>query len=75
MLETEPLAVDVKTLAGMLSISPRHFENLDGTGKIGPMVIATFGRRKLYSVPELRAWAAAGFPIREVWQRRNEATD
>ncbi len=62
----EPLLVDAKTAAVMLSIGRSHFLSLLSAGKIGPMP-RKLGRRSLFSVRELRAWVDAGMPGRQKW--------
>ncbi len=62
----EPLLVDAKTAAVMLSIGRSHFLSLLSAGKIGPMA-QKLGRRSLFSVRELRAWVDAGMPGRQKW--------
>ena len=69
LMKVEPILVGIEGAAGMLGISVTAFKALDRTGQIGPMPvrIGTLQRR-LWSVSELRQWAEAGFPIREIWQ-------
>ena len=62
----EPLLVDAKTAAVMLSIGRSHFLSLLSAGKIGPMP-RKLGRRSLFSVREVRAWVDAGMPGRQKW--------
>lgn len=62
----EPLLVDAKTAAMMLSIGRSHFLSLLSAGKIGPMP-RKLGRRSLFSVKELDRWVDAGMPVRQKW--------
>lgn len=52
--QPEPILVDAAEAARILSISPRHLWELTNRGEI-PCVRT--GRRVLYSVETLRAWA------------------
>ena len=62
----EAVLVDAEQAAALLNISKRHFLTLLDKGEIGPEP-HRLGRRVLYSVSELRRWAAAGCPGRAVW--------
>lgn len=65
----EPALINTEQAAELLNISKRHFLTLLDKGEIGPEP-HRLGRRVLYSVSELRRWAAAGCPGRAVWQER-----
>ena len=68
----EPLAVDVATAARLIGVSRSHFLALEKQGFVGPRPIENFGKRKLYSVEELRRWVAVGMPRRAEWGQSNE---
>ncbi|MHC4464265.1 MAG: helix-turn-helix transcriptional regulator [Planctomycetota bacterium] len=69
----EPVLVGIEDAASMLGISPSTFKQLDRKGGIGPVPVRIQTiKRTLYRVDELRAWALAGCPIREKWQRLKE---
>ena len=62
----EPLLVDAKDAATMLGIGRSHFYAMLSSGQIGPMA-HKLGRRRLYSVNELREWVDSGTPPRQKW--------
>ena len=66
----EPLLVDSKQAAAMLSIGRSHFYAMLSSGRIGPMSYK-LGKRTLYSVKELREWVEAGMPPRQKWIAQN----
>jgi len=70
-IEVDLILADAKQAAEMLSISPSHLYSLANMGLIGPQPIA-LARSKRYIVSELRAWADAGCPRREVWEEIKE---
>ena len=72
-LRPKLLAVDAPTAAMMLGISPAHFYTRLAAGQVPPGF--HLGRRRLWSVQELRKWIDAGAPVRRPlgrnqWQRR-----
>ena len=56
VISTEPVLVDTRTLAQLLSVSARHLAALESTGRIGPLPMQGFGRRVLYDYSEVKAW-------------------
>ncbi|MEX2671909.1 MAG: hypothetical protein WD294_07355 [Phycisphaeraceae bacterium] len=66
-----PVLLGAESAASMLSLSRRYFLTADASGRIGPRSIK-IGRRRLWSVDELRTWAAAGCPHRREWERIQE---
>ena len=73
LVRIDPVLVGIGDAASMLGISTTAFKALERTGQIGPMPIRIGTlQRKLYSVCELRRWAEAGCPIREIWQGMKE---
>ncbi len=66
MTPAERILVDTKGAAELLCISPRHLQAMDNAGRLGPRG-SMLGRSKRFSVGELKAWAAAGCPPRDVW--------
>jgi hypothetical protein len=68
-LLVEPILVGSEDAASMLNISLTAFKALDRAGQIGPMPVRIgMLKRKLWSVSELRQWAEAKCPRREIWQ-------
>jgi len=66
----EPIAVDAKGAAALFCCSERHWRTLDTEGKVpAPLRLNTCVR---WYVVELRAWAAAGCPVRLEWERRRK---
>ena len=54
----QQILIDRKTAAKLLGISTRHLITLEGTARLPkPRLL---GRRKLFDVQELQAWAAEG---------------
>lgn len=60
-----PLNVDAEIAAAMIGISPAHFYAQLGQGLIPPG--SRMGRRRLWSVYDLRCWVLAGMPTAERW--------
>lgn len=67
----EPALVDAKSAAEIVGLSRRYFLTADAGGRIGPRSVK-IGRRRLWSVAELRAWAAAGCPFRTAWEQQED---
>lgn len=63
----DPLLIDARGLAAMLSISVRHIRAMRARGGI-PEPLAV-GRRRLWRVAEVAAWVAVGMPSADRWQR------
>ncbi len=61
-----PLAVGANGVAKMFSSGLRTVRAWDAAGKLPRP--ARIGAKVLWSVPELRAWLAAGCPDRETWE-------
>lgn len=68
ILSIPPMAVNGKDAARLLGIGRTLFLQMDNSGRLGPMGLK-LGKRRLWSVEELRAWVNAGCPIRERWQQ------
>jgi excisionase family DNA binding protein len=64
----EPLLVPPGEAAKMLGLSKSFFYELLSSQRI-PLKPVSFGRKKLYSVAEFRAYVAAGCPTAEKWQQ------
>jgi predicted DNA-binding transcriptional regulator AlpA len=64
----EVLLVDTLAVAGMLSVSRRHVEDMNREGLM-PAAIR-IGRAVRWSVLELRDWCNAGCPNRSIWESR-----
>jgi hypothetical protein len=60
------LALDAKRLAPALSISLRGLRTLDAAGKFPAGI--KLGSRKIWFLPEIRAWLQAGAPDRRQWE-------
>ena len=61
-----PLLLDVKAVAGVLSVGTRMIYSMMSSGELGPLPIR-LGRRRLWRYEELAAWVHAGCPRRELW--------
>ncbi|MDI9430644.1 MAG: helix-turn-helix domain-containing protein [Planctomycetota bacterium] len=61
-----PLLLDVKAVAGVLSVGTRMIYSMMSSGELGPLPIR-LGRRTLWRYDELAAWVHAGCPRRELW--------
>jgi predicted DNA-binding transcriptional regulator AlpA len=61
-----PLVVDARRLAKLLTCGIRTVRTLDAAGKL-PMPLR-IGGRVVWRVAELRAWLAAGAPDRATWE-------
>ncbi len=68
-LRPKLLAVDAPTAAMMLGISPAHFYTRLSAGQVPPGF--HLGRRRLWSVQELREWIDAGAPYADGWAATN----
>lgn len=60
------LLVSATEVSKMLGIGRSLFYELHGTGRLGPLPVE-LNSKKLWAVDELRAWVAAGCPIRDKW--------
>ena len=67
-LTIEPLAVDAAGVARLFSVGLRSIRRWDSSGKLPRGY--SIGKRKLWRVNDLRAWAAAGFPDRRTFAAR-----
>ena len=67
----EPIAVDATHAASMFDMSARTWRRWNSAGLI-PLP-SRCGGKVLWRVSELKAWADAGMPPREVWvQHRSQ---
>jgi len=64
----EPLLVNPSECARLLGISRSLLYEFISDGRFG-IVPVSFGRKKLYSVQELRAYVEAGCPAADKWQQ------
>jgi predicted DNA-binding transcriptional regulator AlpA len=64
------LLVDAGRAAESLGVSRSVFYSLDSQGAVPQALALGLGarRRRLWSVPELRAWVSAGAPARHEWE-------
>ena len=60
-----------ETFARRLSVSLRHFDAMDNTGRIPQAV--RFGRSKRWPIAEIEEWERAGCPSRQEWSARRKA--
>ena len=65
----EPLAINVDQAAGLIGVSRSMFYELMDAGTIGPMPVKFGPKCCRFPLAELRAWAEAGMPSREQWQK------
>jgi hypothetical protein len=70
----EPLAVRREQGAALFSIGIATWDRWDSSGLLGPVGNKKSGV-KLWSLAELREWAAAGMPCRKEWLARRAATN
>jgi len=66
-LAVEPLAVDIRHLAHLLSTSVATLWRWDSSGTLGPQGIKR-GGKKLFRLAEVRDWVSQGMPDRKTWQ-------
>ena len=64
----DSLLLSAKEAAKILGVSPAFFYSLHNSGKV-PLP-RRLGRRRLWSVQELKDWIAAGCPGRAEWQNK-----
>ncbi|MEN6334078.1 MAG: helix-turn-helix domain-containing protein [Phycisphaerales bacterium] len=70
----EPVMIDVGGVARLLGISRRHAQQLDSSGRLGPMP-RKLGRCTRWSVAEIRDWVQGGCVPRSKWiEQRGGAT-
>lgn len=67
----EPLLLSVADTAKVLGISRPMLYQLISDGRFG-LVGIRFGRKRLFSVEELKDWVKAGCPTREKWVRKDD---
>jgi hypothetical protein len=63
----EPLLVDARQAAALLSISLATFWRWDCSGTLGPRGFKRGGKR-LWPLAELRTWVREGCPDRPTWE-------
>ncbi len=71
--QVEPLLVDVKTLARMLSTSVRSVWRMNSGGKV-PLSVRV-GRSVRWNVATIREWIELGCPDRATFEARRRAVD
>ena len=64
----EPLLLNIADTAKVLSISKPLLYQMLSDGRFG-LIGIRFGRKRLFSVDELKSWIQAGCPCRERWLR------
>ncbi len=67
-LVSEPLVVDAKLLAQMLTCGVRTVRTLDASGKLPKPI--KIGGRVCWLVTEIQDWLAAGAQDRATWEAR-----
>jgi len=71
--QIEPLLVSPSEAARLLGISRSLLYEFIADGRFG-IVPISFGKKKLYSVAELRAYVAARCPAMKQWQQMKGAS-
>jgi excisionase family DNA binding protein len=71
--QIEPLLVSPSEAARLLGVSRSLLYQFISDKRFG-IVPISFGRKKLYSVQELRAYVQAGCPAMEKWQQAKGAS-
>ena len=67
---TQPLLVDIKTVAKLLGRCARSVQSDDAAGRI-PRPINLNGSKR-WRLKELRQWVRSGCPSREAWEARKK---
>jgi len=67
---TEPLLLDVRAVARLLSVSVRTIHRLNAAGELPAPI--RLGGRVLWRHAELVAWLEAGCPSRQTWECRTK---
>ena len=70
-ISVEPLLVGVSDTAVILGISKPMLYQLISDGRFG-LIGIRFGRKRLFSIEELKSWVRAGCPSREKWLSVNK---
>lgn len=70
----EPLLVEMRTIAQLLSISVATGWRWDSSGQLGPRGYKR-GGKKLWRLSELREWVSAGMPHRREWEAMQAARE
>lgn len=68
-MNLEPLAVSINDACLLLGIGRTLFYQMASDGRLGVLPLSFGGRKKLYSVEELKNYVKAGCPNREQWQQ------
>ena len=68
----EPLLVDARQAAALLSISAATFWRWDSSGTLGPRGFKRGGKR-LWPLAELKSWIERGMVARPEWQALQES--
>ncbi len=71
-ITTLPIAVVAKDAASLIGLSERTWWRLNTTGRT-PRGFKV-GKRRVWRVADLHAWADMGFPPREVFERHKPST-
>ena len=66
-IQIEPAVVGRDEFAVMLCLSNAQLDKHLAAGQIGPKPLPIGGRRRLFSVTEIRQWIDAGCPSRVRW--------
>ena len=69
IVAVEPLFLSPKNSAKFLGISRSLLYSMHKSGQLGPEPIKISEGRTVWWLEELRAWAKAGFPYRQEWQK------
>lgn len=65
--ETEKLLWAASDCAHAMSLSRSFFYSLYSAGRIAPLPLDGFGKRKLWRADELKSWVEHNCPSREQW--------
>lgn len=68
MDSAEKILLKAEEAAESLSVSLKHFHNMQRSGRLGPDEIR-LGKSVRWSRDELQEWANEGAPPREKWQQ------
>ena len=70
--QVEQLAIGPEQAAELMGLSLSSFYAACSSGAIGPQG-RKIGKRRLFSVKELKLWCAVGMPPRREWIHRKES--
>lgn len=74
VVELDALLVSGSGAAKLCGLSPRTWRRLDSAGAVPLAIRIGGGTLKRYLASELRSWAEAGCPNRQVWEILKQTT-